>query len=129
MSIEEFTWFVMTGCEGGETLILPAGQRHSCEQRAGGVISGAQQILWVTAKPCLGGAKGKIQVFLRKYQTQSVCLGLLAQLCLCRVPEREEGTDTAKPGTGGASPGSIAHFPAPSASPRVSVPHLQNGGV
>ena len=75
MSIEEFTWFVMTGCEGGETLILPVGQRHSCEQRAGGVISGAQQILWVTAKPFLGGAKGKIQVFLRKCQTQSVCLG------------------------------------------------------
>lgn len=68
MSIEEFTWFVMTGCEGRKMLILPAAQRHSCEQRAGGVTSGAQQILWVTAQLFLGGTEGKIRVFLWKCQ-------------------------------------------------------------
>ena len=42
MSVEEFTWLVMTGCAGRKMLALSAGQRHSCEQRAGGVVSGTQ---------------------------------------------------------------------------------------
>lgn len=38
-SIEEFAWFIMTGCEGRRT---PAGRRHSCEPGVGGVVSGTQ---------------------------------------------------------------------------------------
>lgn len=92
-------------------LVLPAGQRHSCEQGAGGVVSGTNKFSGCQPSPSSEAPRRDPGISLDpnyiSSEAQSVCLGAQKAFwpssAVCRVPERR-GTDHSQAQDGSSTP-------------------------